>query len=419
LKVANEEHVARLKKGVDAWNTWHREHVNNTDMLTGEHRIPDLSGSDLHLRIVDLSGSDLHNADLQRVCLQGANLSGANLMGAHLSDAYLQFAYLGHANLSGADLMGADLWGAILSGADLSNAYLNGVDLHVGHLNDADLRNANLSGVDLSNVNLTGADLRNANLHRVIVMHANLRGAKLSGSNLSGAYLSGADLTLADLTEARLGGTVFADIDFTGTIGLTTCEHSFPSIIDHRTLQKSGSLPISFLRGVGLPDNLIEYLPALFNQAIQYYSCFISYSAKDEEFAKRIHADLQNSGVRCWFAPHNLPIGEKILDGIDAAIQLRDKVLLILSENSIRSEWVEDEVKKGFEEERKRKQIVLFPVRIDDAVMTTAEPWAAKLRERNIGDFLRWKDHDAYKQSFDRVLRDLKHPTNVAQGNPS
>jgi hypothetical protein len=50
---------------------------------------------------------------------------------------------------------------------------------------------------------------------------------------------------------------------------------------------------------VGLPDRLIEYLPSLFDQAIQFYSCFISYSSKDQDFADRIHADLQNNGVRC------------------------------------------------------------------------------------------------------------------------
>jgi type I site-specific restriction endonuclease len=86
---------------------------------------------------------------------------------------------------------------------------------------------------------------------------------------------------------------------------------------------------------------------------------------------------------------------------------VRDKVLLILSEHSIQSGWVKDEVNTGFEEERKRGQNVLFPVRLDDAVMTTNEAWAAKLRARNIGDFRRWKDHDAYKQSFERVVRDL------------
>ena len=51
---------------------------------------------------------------------------------------------------------------------------------------------------------------------------------------------------------------------------------------------------------------------------------------------------------------------------------------------------------------------MLFPIRLDDAVSATREAWAAKLRARNIGNFLQWKDRDAYKQGLDRVLRDLK-----------
>jgi hypothetical protein len=63
---------------------------------------------------------------------------------------------------------------------------------------------------------------------------------------------------------------------------------------------------------------------------------------------------------------------------------------------------------QAFAEERDRKELVLFPVRVDDAVMETPEPWARKLRDqRNVGDFRRWKDHDAYKQSFARVVSDL------------
>jgi hypothetical protein len=142
-----------------------------------------------------------------------------------------------------------------------------------------------------------------------------------------------------------------------------------------------------------------------------FYSCFISYSAKDDDFAKRLHADLLDKGVPCWFAPHDLPIGGKILDEIDAAIRRRDKVLLILSEHSIKSDWVEDEVKTAYEEERKRRQTVLFPIRLDDVVMDTNEAWAAKLRaDRHIGDFRSWKDHDSYKQSFDSVLLALAAP---------
>jgi hypothetical protein len=201
--------------------------------------------------------------------------------------------------------------------------------------------------------------------------------------------------------------THFADVDLASVIGLDTCIHLGPSYIDYRTLQKSGPLPLAFLRGVGLPDLFIDYLPSLLNQAIQHYSCFISYSTQDQEFADRLYADLQNKGVRCWFAPHDLRIGKKILDAVDAAIRLRDRVLLILSEHSINSDWVEDEVTAGFEEERKRGEEVLFPIRLDDAVMKTGEAWAAKLRARLIGDFRQWKDHDTYQQSFQRMLRDL------------
>jgi hypothetical protein len=60
-----------------------------------------------------------------------------------------------------------------------------------------------------------------------------------------------------------------------------------------------------------------------------------------------------------------------------------------------------------------RAQIVLFPIRLDDAVMATNEAWATKLRQRLIGDFRRWKEHDAYKQSLERVVRDLTLPRTV------
>ena len=170
----------------------------------------------------------------------------------------------------------------------------------------------------------------------------------------------------------------------------------------------SKDLPISFLRGCGLPDALIEYLPALLGQAIRFHSCFISYSEKDKFFAERLYADLQNKGVRCWFAPHDLPIGAKTWDAIDEAIRLKDKLLVILSKVSIESDWVEDEVNKAYAEERSREEVLSFPIRVDNAVMSTAEPWAVKLRDqRNIGDFRQWKNHDRYWEVFERVLRDL------------
>ena len=292
-----------------------------------------------------------------------------------------------------------DLEAADLSGADLSGADLRRANLCIACLYDTNLIRADLSGADLHQAYLSGADLSWADLVR----------AKLIRADLIRADLSGADLRGADLSGAFIGETIFGDIDLTESKGLDECQHFGPSTIDFRTLSRSENSPITFLRGCGLPDHLIEYLPSLCGNAIKFYSCFISYSAKDQVFADRLHADLQNKGVRCWFAPHDLPTGAKILDAIDEAIRLRDKLLLILSKASIASEWVEDEVNKAHAEERSRKETVLFPIRIDNTVISTAEPWAVKLRDqRNIGDFRQWKKPAEYQKSLDRLLRDLK-----------
>jgi uncharacterized protein YjbI with pentapeptide repeats len=282
------------------------------------------------------------------------------------------------------------------------------------------LYRADLSGVDLSGVNLSRANLSEAILYwdppgrTVSEAIGVLYGADLSGADLSRADLSRANLTWADLFEANLSGarlieTVFADVDLSATKGLHDCKHRGPSVIDHRTLQRSGQLPLSFLRGCGLPDNLIEYLPSLLNQPIQFYSCFISYSSKDEEFARRLHADLQDKGIRCWFAPEDMKVGDRIRTRIDEVIRLHEKLLLVLSANSIDSDWVEKEVETALEKERVTKSTVLFPVRLDDAVMDSETGWAADIRRsRHIGDFRGWKDHDGYRKAFERLLRDLK-----------
>ncbi|MGA9347983.1 MAG: toll/interleukin-1 receptor domain-containing protein [Anaerolineae bacterium] len=158
-------------------------------------------------------------------------------------------------------------------------------------------------------------------------------------------------------------------------------------------------------------DDFEELMEAMPRQwlSTQYYTCFMSHSSKDQAFAERLHADLQDKGVHCWFAPEDMKIGDRIRPAIDRAIQSYDRLLLVLSEHSIDSDWVEKEVETAFEEERKWKKTILLPIRLDSAVMDTDQAWAADIRRtRHIGDFSRWQDHDAYQKAFERLLRDLK-----------
>lgn len=306
------------------------------------------------------------------------------------------------------DLRGADLNGADLVEADLSGADLSGANLREANLELANLGGGKLSDSDLRGANFEAACLRSADLIQAKLYAANLTGASLNDAVILAANLTETILTQTDFTGATLAKTTLADVDLTETNGLDKCRHAGPSYVDHLTLARSKNIPLVFWRGCGVPDALVEYMPSLTGIAIQFYSCFISYSSKDDEFAERLHADLQDRGVRCWFAPHDLPIGDKILDGIDHAIRVRDKVILILSGAAIASDWVEDEVATAFEEERRRGDTILLPIRLDNTVMETDEAWAAKLRARNIGDFTRWKEHDVYKARLDRILRNLR-----------
>jgi hypothetical protein len=261
----------------------------------------------------------------------------------------------------------------------------------------------NLRSPDLRNADLRNADLRNADLRNADLRNANLTSAQLSRTNLTDAHLTGADLSQVVLYRVAFGNT-----NLTTVRGLETCRHIGPSTLDHRTLAKSGPLPLAFLRGCGLPDVLIEYLPSLLGEPIQYDSLFISYASRDQTFAERLYADLQNKGVRCWYAPEDMKIGDEFRSRIDISIHLHDRLLLILSEHSIKSRWVQKEVETAFDKETKENRLVLFPIRLDAAVMQIDVGWAADIRrQRHIGDFTQWKEHDAYQKAFARLLDNL------------
>jgi len=148
---------------------------------------------------------------------------------------------------------------------------------------------------------------------------------------------------------------------------------------------------------------------------IQFYSCFISYSSKNQDFAERLYVDLQAKKVRCWLATEDLKIGDRFRDRIHESIRLYDKLLVVLSETSVASDWVEEEVTTAMDKESQLakqqggRPTVLFPIHLDDAVMEAQVGWAATIRRtRHLGDFCNWKDHDAYQKAFTRLLRDLQ-----------
>lgn len=70
---------------------------------------------------------------------------------------------------------------------------------------------------------------------------------------------------------------------------------------------------------------------------------FISYSRRDLTFVERLAKDLQAAGLETWYDLSGLEVGTRWGKEIQTAIQQSQFFLVVLSPNSIESEWVEKE----------------------------------------------------------------------------
>ncbi|MFC2063800.1 toll/interleukin-1 receptor domain-containing protein [Chloroflexota bacterium] len=366
--MANKQQLNILKKGVDVWNKWRDENLD----------------AEIDFGHTDLNGADLIEADFSDADLNGANLSGAELLRTDLSGANLREAKLNNARLHAANLFFADL-----IYADLSEAYLNYANLREANLNFANLNGVNLSGVNLSESSLNGTNL----------------------------------------TNARIGKTIFGDNDLRQTVGLETIRHDSPSIIATSTLQLSkGKLHLNFMRGCGLSDWEIEssklYSPNLTNeeinkivysiydiratQAIQISPLFISYSNNDTSFVDSLEKKLNETGIRFWRYINDSTSG-RLETQIDRAIRHNPTVLLVLSENSTKSDWVEHEVRLARKLELEIDRDVLCPIALDESWKTCG--WPERIMEQvteyNILDFSEWDNDEIFSKMFSKLVQGL------------
>jgi hypothetical protein len=140
---------------------------------------------------------------------------------------------------------------------------------------------------------------------------------------------------------------------------------------------------------------------------------FISYSHKDAEFVDRLYERLKEKGIPAWLDRHDIVTGP--LHGqVSRAIRLNDVLLLVLSEPSINSEWLENQLVMARRKEKEQNREVLCLVALDDS-------WKAKvgdpksderqlwrsLTKDNVLDFSKWKTKAFFTQ-FDNLLRRME-----------
>jgi hypothetical protein len=270
--MANDEHVAKLKQGVEAWNAWR-----------DENRIrPDLTGA--FLFGAELIGAKLSGAGLVEANLGAANLGGANLSGASLSGANLREANLTRANLSDADLWAATLVDTDLTGADLTGCRIYGVSAWGLKLERTKQQNLVITKVDEPTVTVDNIEV--AQFIYLLLHNEKIRdvidtiGKK--GVLLLGRFTEGRMVVLERLRD-KLRGLGYVPMvfnfdkpetkDFTETVRLLASLSKF--VIVDITNPRSAPLELQ----ATVPDYMVPFAPIL-QQGEQPFSMFVDLQNK-------------------------------------------------------------------------------------------------------------------------------------------
>ncbi|MGN7760511.1 toll/interleukin-1 receptor domain-containing protein [Paenibacillus sp. 22594] len=135
-----------------------------------------------------------------------------------------------------------------------------------------------------------------------------------------------------------------------------------------------------------------KYFKARFLHNSGGKTLFISHSSMDKPFARLLATDLAEAGHSPWLDEWHIKIGESIPGSISRALQESDYVLVLLSNNSIESAWVEQEWYTKYWEEITERKVKILPILIENC---------------NIPELLKTKKYADFREEYDRGLREL------------
>ena len=141
---------------------------------------------------------------------------------------------------------------------------------------------------------------------------------------------------------------------------------------------------------------------------------------QDSDFVDKIYARLKQEGANVWLDRHDMvagPMQKQVFQGI----RLNDVVLMVLSESSLKSDWVENELDMARCKEKDEKRDVLCPVALDDSWKTKVQDKASDKRhlwltvtDKNILDFSGWQS-DGFEEPFRKLLEGIKRYYGAAE----
>lgn len=95
-------------------------------------------------------------------------------------------------------------------------------------------------------------------------------------------------------------------------------------------------------------------------------SIFLSHNINDKTFVRRLAKDLRAAGVTVWLDEMQIKIGDSIFSAIAGGIENADYLAVVLSPESVASEWVKRELEIGLDREIKGKRVTVLPILYKD-----------------------------------------------------
>ena len=239
-------------------------------------------------------------------------------------------------------------------------------------------------------------------------MAADLSDTNLGEADLLAATFNSSNFLGASFDAAKLHATVFADCDLSVACNLEKAKHNGPSTIGIDTILKyGGNIPVEFLRGAGVPEELIKEIPRLVGSVL-YQSCFISYGEPDRGFAERLKDDLRTKGVNTWIYSMDATPGERTFKEIGQQRREAERFIVICSADSLVRVGVRKEIEEQLDEDPDK----IIPISRDSLwkhpgfqAVGTARDLKPYLLERNYANFEEGAD---YGRELQRLLKALE-----------
>lgn len=145
------------------------------------------------------------------------------------------------------------------------------------------------------------------------------------------------------------------------------------------------------------PDKTLREIADRIAEVQQRPRVFLSYTSVDKEFADRLTKNLRERNVEVWAADEQIQAGDSISQKIKEGLTSSQWVIFLVSEDSMKSTYINRELELALDEEKGRERPFIIPVLIK------GDQIPDPLKDKAYADF-----RSSYDAGLNNVLAALK-----------